>query len=190
MIEILQKVTESYWHNRGFSGVEYSHLLDLRPQDGVPRCYVNDGTSHVGVDSFAMDIIIPDPKENQLVIFAPADGIAGDPITVHGRKSTDIRDSWAVNTIRVYVSKSEYYEIKHFETGSCDLRMNVQVRKGQPIALTGGSGFYTDENAHHVHFAVHGIKVSNKVSAFPLKVRFKEYNLFYGSNGSVVFEKK
>lgn len=190
MIEFLQKVTESYRHNRGFSGVEYSHLLDLRPQDGVPRCYVNEGKSHTGLDTFAMDIIIPDPKANQLEILAPADGIAGDPITIHSRKSIDIKDSWAVNTIRVYVSKSEYYEIKHFEAGSCNLRMNDKVSEGQPIALTGGSGFYTDQNFHHIHFAVHGINISNKVTAFPLKVRFKEYNLIYGNNGSVVFAKK
>lgn len=189
MPEILHRLTEGYWHLRGFSGVEYSHILNLRPKDGVPRCYVNS-VSHTGVDTYAMDIIIPNPDVNRLTIFAPASGIAGDPITTHSRTGTEMKDSWAVNTIRVYVSKSEYYEIKHFQSGSCDLRLNDQVSEGQPIALTGGSGFYTDESFHHVHFSVHGIKVANKVSTFPLRVRFKEYNLLYGDDGSAVFVKK
>lgn len=189
-MEILNRLSEGFWHQRGYSAVDYVHLLNLRPQDGVPRCFINEGKTHIGPDRFAMDIIIPDPERNRLPIYAPAGGVVKRVVDKYDMATTDIRNSWMVNTIRIFVTPHEYYEIKHFKTGSCKIIEEQHVDKGQLIAETGTSGFYIDTKSHHVHFAVHGIKFTNKVTTFPLRTRFVDYNILYGADGSVLFEKK
>ncbi len=192
-MEFLSQLSEEYWHLRGYSAVEYNHLLKLRPKDGVPRCYINgkERASHSGSDYYAMDIIIPDPEVNRLSIYAPASGIVRKIVDKYENATTNINESWMVNTIRIYVTPNEYYEIKHFKTGSCSLNEGQVVNADQPIAETGKSGFYLDVNSHHVHFAVHQIQTSSReVKTLPLKARFKNYNIVYGVDGSVVFKNK
>ncbi len=190
-MEFLANLSEEFWHFRGYSAVEYKHLLKLRPQDGVPRCYVNEGESHYGPDSFAMDIIIPDPNINSLPIYSPASGIVGKVVNKFDQVTTRKHESWMVNTIRVHTTSNEYFEIKHFRSGGCKLVEGQEVHVGQKIAETGPSGFYSDLSLHHVHFAVHGInKRTIKITTFPLKIRFKEYNIVYGKDGSVIFKNK
>jgi len=192
MVE-LKDLKEGLFHTFGYSSIKYH--LPVRVD--MPKCYVNSGTdgikvSHVGRDEYAMDFVVPQGE----IVYAPASGKIVLLEQFHTVASHNPSDGDRVNQIIIRTkNRLEEYELKHIEANSCRLKIGDWVEEDQPLAVVGLNGYYVQDNGveypPHLHFSVHGNVLSFKHRReVPLRVRFKEFNIAYGINGSVDFLRK
>lgn len=173
-------IVESFYHKLGFSYCSYS----LPVKNEIPRCYINENTSHVGRDKFAMDIIVPVGT----IVYAPAGGKIVLLEQFYSEASHRPEDGDKVNQIRVRTGTNETYELKHIGFKRCKFKIGDYIPEGVELTVVDLNGYYIQDGDQefpsHLHFAVH------KDRSNPLKVRFKEYDISYGKDGSVVFKNK
>lgn len=75
-----------------------------------------------------------------------------------------------LNFITIKHCKGEFSQYAHIKHKGALVKVNDKVRQGQPIALSGNTGFST---APHLHF--HVVKLNNTdIGWETLKVKFKE----------------
>lgn len=149
-----------------------------------PRCFVNENTSHVGRDRYAMDFDV----SVGTIVYAPAGGkivLIQQHNTIASHNGSD---GDRVNQIIVRTSRHESYELKHIEANSCRYKIGDEIHEGDELARVGLNGYYIEDGGvefpSHLHFAVHSKR------SLPLRVRFRDLNVVYGLDGSVVFSKK
>lgn len=187
--KISEYVNELIYHGRGFSAVKYS-----LPTQGIePQCFVNgelgpsgrvEKTSHVGRDEYGMDFIAPVGT----IVYSPARGKIILLEQFYSEATHNPNDGNHVNQIVVRTSSNETYELKHIQHNACPLHVGDWVEEGQELTEVGLNGFYVADSGvefpAHLHFAVHSKR------KIPLRVRFKDHAVVYGSDGSVIFSKK
>lgn len=130
--------------------------------------------AHTGRFTHAIDISVPDPRNEQLEIIAPQDG------TIIALKQNG--SLWGphktynehLNYVTVKVGPCEFYELCHIEQKSCPYKIGDKITKGGKIALTGLNGWTTLTNGlpdSHVHLLV--AKVNVNISNFEsVRIRF------------------
>lgn len=173
-------IVENAYHKMGYTSCVYS----LPIATDSPICFINENTSHLGRDKFAMDFIAPVGT----IVYAPA---TGKVILVEQHfnvASHNPLDGDKVNQIVIRTSRNETYEVKHIQANGSKLRVGDYVSEGDELTKVDLNGFYIKDKGveypSHLHFAVH----SNRFLS--LQVRFKDYRVKYGYNGSVIFTKK
>jgi murein DD-endopeptidase MepM/ murein hydrolase activator NlpD len=170
---------ENICHKLGYT----SRIYRLPVLSDLPTCFVNENISHIGRDRWAMDFDVPIGA----VVCSPANGRIVLIEQYYVIASHNPLDGNKVNQIIIRTNANETCEIKHIQADSCGFKIGEEIREGQVLATVGLNGYYVEDRGvefpSHLHFAVHGHR------SLPLKVRFRGYEVVYGSNGSVVFTK-
>lgn len=146
----------SIWHAMGFSGQRY--LPPVQPRKGEGVRFWRDSPAHVRQFKHAVDVIIPDPRENQLAVIAPASGeviCLVQSNTAWGTTS-DFLPYLNYITIKTGVAR-EFYQLCHIAANSCRFRVGDYVEEGTQLAKTGVNGWMTDPR--HIHMMV-GIRTA------------------------------
>lgn len=121
-------------------------------------------------------------------VYAPARGKIILIVQNYNKATHNPRDGDYVNQIVIRTSGNETYELKHVLYNACALGPGDWVDEGQELTRVGLNGYYIEDNGvefpPHLHFAVHAKRT------LPLRLRFKDYKVFYGQDGSVVFSNK
>ncbi len=138
------------YHLLGYSSFSYKY--PIRPRKGEEIRFWENNLSHVGIDKHAKDIIVPDPREKPLTIWAPRSGIVAS-VVQHNTKWGRTKDfENYMNYIEVKVGNNEFYMIVHIKASSCVLSKGDKVTEGMELATTGLSGWM--EDVRHLHFMV------------------------------------
>jgi len=142
------------------------YALPFRKKDLVKA--LSDPRAHFAHFRHAIDFILPEGSR----ILAPRAGKVID-IKVDSRqggaepKYDDIK---YVNYLTLQHSDGEYSQYIHLKHKGSLVKLGQKVKSGQPIALSGNTGFSTTP---HLHFMV--FKLDNtKIGWESLKVKFKE----------------
>jgi len=129
---------------------------------------LSDPRAHFAHFRHAIDFILPEGSR----ILAPRAGKVID-IKVDSRKGgADPRynDIKYVNYLTLQHSDGEHSQYIHLKHKGALVKLGQKVKSGQPIALSGSTGFSTTP---HLHFMV--FKLDNtKIGWESLKVKFKE----------------
>ncbi len=155
------------YHLLGYSSFSYKYPIRPRKGEDV-RFWQNDGVSHVGKDKHAKDIIVPDPREKPLTIWAPQSGIVVGLAQNSVQWGGTERFASFMNFVRVFVGNGEFYFIAHIRSHSCEFSVGDKVIKDTKLALTGVNGWMID--VRHVHFMVG--KFEPDLNLQSLKVRW------------------
>ena len=131
---------------------QHLYKFPIRPRQGEVIRFWNNKLSHVGRDRHAKDIIVPDPRENPLQIYAPQSGVVIALVqnnSLWGRSQDFARFK---NYVQVQVSGNEFYLLAHIRVLSCPFKIGDHVTINHAIAETGVNGWMTDPR--HLHFVV------------------------------------
>lgn len=152
---ILDRLSPTDLHRLGYTSIKYDY--PIKPRVGEkPRFWKND-KSHIGLQSNALDFIIPHPIDRgPLPIYMPADGTIVEVIQ-YNDKWGDKRFENYLNQLVAVTKNGEYFRVAHIAKDSCDYEGEF-VKRGVKIAETGVNGWMTDPR--HSHFEV-GIIVNN-----------------------------
>lgn len=129
-------------------------------------CAVSDPRAHFAHGKHAIDFPLPEGT----VILAPKAGIIVD-IKVDSKKGgSNPKFVKYTNYITLQHSDGEFSQYVHLKYRGALVKKRQKMREGQPIALSGNTGYST---APHLHFQV--LRLNNtKVGWETLKIRFKE----------------
>jgi len=124
--------------------------------------------AHFAHGKHAIDFVLPEGA----IILAPKAGIVID-VKIDSKKGgadPKYNDIKYVNYITLKHSNGEYSQYAHLKYKGALVKVGEKVKKGQPIAISGNTGFTT---APHLHFQVFKLN-SSKIGWETLKVRFDE----------------
>ncbi len=124
--------------------------------------------AHFAHFKYAIDFVLPEGT----VILAPK---AGKVIDIkidsnQGGADPKYNDMEYANYMTIQHSNGEFSQYAHLKCGGALVKLGDKVKQGQPIAISGNTGFTT---APHLHFQI--FKLNNtEVGWESLKVKFKE----------------
>lgn len=165
---IFDKLSPLDLHRLGLTSIKYDYPIKSRSGD-KPRFWQND-VSHIGLQSSALDFIIPHPLEKgSLPIYMPADGTIVEIVQNN--------DKWGgrdferyLNQLVAITENGEYFRIAHIRKNSCEFSVGSNIKQGIQIAETGVNGWMTDPR--HSHFEV-GIVIAGQRKT--LKIRWSGF---------------
>lgn len=129
---------------------------------------ISDPRAHFAYFKDAIDFELPEGTE----ILAPADGTVID-IKVDSREGSSdpkYNDMKYLNYMTLEHSNGEYSQYMHLKHEGTLVKLGEKVRQGQPIAISGNTGF---TGGPHLHFQVIRLN-KTKIGWGTLEVRFKE----------------
>ena len=129
---------------------------------------VSDPRAHFAHFKHAIDFLLPESTK----ILAPRAGVVVDVKidSKEGGADPKYNDIKYLNYLTLQHRKDEYSQYGHLKHKGALVKPGDKVKTGQPIALSGNTGFTT---APHLHFQV--FKLNNtQIGWGTLKVRFKE----------------
>jgi len=132
--------------------------------------------AHFAHIKFAIDFVLP---EGTTLLASKAGKVIDIKInSKQGGADPKYNDIKYLNYMTLQHSNGEFSQYAHLKYQGSLVKLGDKVTQGQPIALSGNTGFTT---APHLHF--HVLKLNNsKVGWESLKVRFKEKILIDTSN--------
>jgi murein DD-endopeptidase MepM/ murein hydrolase activator NlpD len=142
------------------------YALPFRKKDLIK--VLSDPRAHFAHFRHAIDFILPEASK----ILAPRAGKVVD-IKVDSRQGgaePKYNDIKYVNYMTLEHSDGEYSQYIHLKHKGALVELGKEVKLGQPIALSGNTGFTTTP---HLHFMVFKLN-KTKIGWESLKVRFKE----------------
>ena len=157
----------------GFTRYRYSAPLQIKT-----RTYGVKSPAHYGPYKHAVDLIVPDPRLEQINVIAPSSGeiiyLKQDAVIWGPEK----RFRFHTNFMTVQTTWGEFWEIGHLGVNTSKFRLGDCVREGDVVAKTGLNGWITETNGvpdAHTHFLV-GIWTNNKEWGFKsLRIRRKNW---------------
>lgn len=160
-----------------FGASIYSCYRYILPVDLPDYYFFPNSPEHKGSFEHAVDIAIPNPRQNPLTIYAPQSGIVRSGILSNTKWGTNPADKKYLNWINIEVDENEFYEIAHI-TSLPDKILNVgdRVAIGEPILQTALNGRVTTTNDvpdFHVHVLVGKWLDKEKGKFTSLKIRWK-----------------
>lgn len=142
------------------------YILPFRKKDLI--LVISDPRAHFAFFKHAIDFLLPEGSK----IFAAKAGIVID-IKMDSKKGgidPKYNDFKYLNYITLKHSNGELSQYCHLQHNSAFVKLGDKVKTGQPIALSGNTGF---SSTPHLHFTV-GKLNKTKVGWESLKIRFKE----------------
>lgn len=140
--------------------------LPIRESDFTEA--VSDPRAHFGILKYAVDF----PLKEGTTILAPASGIVVD-VKVGSRQggaSKKYMNIKYANYLTLRHRNGEYSQYGHLKYRGALVKLGERVKKGQPIALSGNTGYTTEP---HLHFHV-SRKTKKDTGWETLKIRFTE----------------
>ncbi len=132
--------------------------------------------AHFAHFKYAIDFILPEGT----TILAPKAGKVID-IKVDsncGGADPKYNDMKYANYMTIQHSNGEFSQYAHLKHNGSLVKLGDKVKQGQPIALSGNTGFTTTPHLHFQIFKLNNTKIGWK----SLKVRFKEKIIIDTSN--------
>jgi len=143
-----------------------TYALPFRKKDLIMA--VSDSRAHFAHFKHAVDFILPEGT----IILAPKAGMVVD-INVdsnQGGANPKFNKPKYLNYLTIKHSNGEYSQLAHLKHKGALVKKGEKVKQGQPIALSGNTGFSTTP---HLHFQVFKLNDS-EIGWETLKIRFKE----------------
>jgi len=156
------------FHIFGFSSNKY--ICPIKPRSGEKPRFWKDSPAHVSVFKHAKDIIIPDPRNNPLPVYAPAGGTILALVQHNTLWGQDASFLPFLNYVTVQSDiPEEFYQLCHIAKDSCRFKIGDRIEKGAVIAQTGINGYMTDPR--HIHFIVGKFTNINPEGFVSLRIR-------------------
>ncbi len=142
------------------------YALPFREKDLIKA--ISDPRAHFAHFRHAIDFILPEGTE----ILAPRAGTVVDIKVDSSKGSSDPKynDIRYLNYMTLKHSNNEFSQFCHLKHRGALVKSGEKVKAGQPIALSGNTGFTT---APHLHFQVFRLK-KTKTGWETLRIRFRE----------------
>jgi len=142
------------------------YALPCRKQDLIVA--ISDPRAHFAHFKHAIDFLLP---EGSVIRASRAGVVVDSKINSHeGGIDPKYNDMTYLNFLTIRHAGGEFSQYAHLRYRGALVRRGVRVWEGQPIALSGNTGFST---APHLHFLVFKLARS-ELGWESLKIRFKE----------------
>jgi len=129
---------------------------------------VSDPRAHFAHFQHAIDFVLPEGTE---ILAAEAGTVVKVKVDSHeGGANPKYNDIKYLNFLILKHANGEYSQYSHLKYEGVLVKVGDKVQKGQPIAISGNTGFST---APHLHFQVFKL-TNNKVGWKTLEIVFEE----------------
>ena len=158
------------------------YSLPFRKKDLI--CAVSHPLAHFAHFKHAIDFLLPEgtkilaPKAGKVIDMKLNSKVGGTDLKYAGGKYQ--------NYITIKHSDGEYSQYLHLKYKGNLVKVGENVKTGQPIALSGNTGF---SSTPHLHFMVFKLN-KTKIGWESLKIRFKEKLYVDRTNRPITKEQK
>jgi len=140
-----------------FQDFGYSRYIYGLPVELGLYKFFPSSPEHKGNYRYAIDILVPDPRVEETLVYAPASGFIQYVCIEHYNWGCSPEDAGSLNFVNVDVG-GEFYELCHIEpVNGVSLFPGREIRKGEVIARVGLNGRITTTNGNpdsHIHMMV------------------------------------
>jgi len=166
-----QKKRKSSYLNKSFynyimSSTKNIYALPFKKKDSIIA--ISDPQVHFAPFEHAIDFIMPKGTEILASKYGIVAGIKVD--SKEGGSNPKYNSIYYLNYMTLKHSNGEFSEYGHLKHNGALVKLGQKVKTGQPIALSGNTGF---SDGPHLHFQV-GRYCKTRIGIETLKIRFKE----------------
>ncbi len=113
---------------------------------------VSDPNVHKGKLKYALDF----PMNEGTLILAARDGVVTDLKDKFSVGGNDIKLADKANYITIHHGENEFSQYVHLKYKGVLVRKGQNVKKGDPIGLSGNTGYSTQPHLHFMVFNIYG----------------------------------
>lgn len=118
------------------------------PKGTLLKGILENSPAHIGPFKGALDFLI----DLGTPILAPAPGTVIEVVDIHNQYGPDERYKDYLNYLTIKHEYGEYSQPAHLAKGSSLVHVGQRVEAGQPLALTGQSGWMSEPHLHLLVF--------------------------------------
>lgn len=124
-------------------------------QSAVTKIINKNGVSHINFFENALDFLVPLGTK----VVSPYDGQITNVIDNYDQFGKTEKFAKFANFIQIMHPNNEVSDLVHLAKGSSLVKIGDKVKKGQPVAITGESGWMAEPHLHWFVWQTKGLRI-------------------------------